>query len=122
MSEQSLKEENLFIIKEIEASPGLTQRDLSKKLGISLGKTNYLLKELIKKGLVKAKNFSNYPGKFRKIHYILTREGFQEKLLLTEHFLLRKEAEYNQLKIEWEKLNSNNKVLAESQTSTSTST
>lgn len=106
MSEQILKEENLLIIKEIETSPSVTQRDLSKKLGISLGKTNYLLRELIKKGLIKARSFSHNPGKLKKIHYILTKEGFEERLRLTQHFFLKKELEYNQLKQEWEKLNS----------------
>jgi len=106
MFEQFLKEENLLIINEIETSPGITQRDLSKKLGISLGKTNYLLKELIKKGLIKARNFSYKPNKLEKIHYILTKEGVEEKLRLTRHFLLKKEAEYHQLKREWSQLNS----------------
>ena len=102
MSEQVPKEENLLIIKEIETSPGITQRDISQKLGISLGKTNYLFKELVKKGLIKAKNFSYNPGKLKKIHYILTKEGFEEKLRLTQHFLQKKEVEYNRLKQEWE--------------------
>jgi EPS-associated MarR family transcriptional regulator len=104
MNEQPLKEENLLIIKEIETSPAVTQRDISKKLGISLGKTNYLLKELIKKGLIKAKSFSHNPYKLKKIHYILTKDGFEEKLRLTQHFLLKKEAEYNRLKQEWEEI------------------
>lgn len=103
MNEQNvLKEENLFIIKEIEAKPSATQRHLSTKLGISLGKTNYLLKELIKKGLVKARNFSDNPGKLGKIQYYLTKEGLEHKIELMQHFLKAKEAEYNRLKIEWE--------------------
>jgi len=114
MPEQILKEENLLIIKEIEASPGITQRGLSKKLGISLGKTNYLLKELIKKGFIKAKNFSYKPDKLKKIHYILTKEGFEVKLRLTQHFLLRKEVEYHQLKQDWDKLNSHSSAILSS--------
>lgn len=114
MTEQSLKEENLLIIKEIESSPAITQRDISKKLGISLGKTNYLLKELVKKGLIKAKSFSHNPGKLRKIHYMLTKDGFEEKLRLTQHFLLKKEAEYYRLKQEWEQLNSHSEAGSQS--------
>ncbi len=102
------KEENLLIIKEIESQPALTQRELSDKLGISLGKTNYLLKELIKKGFVKVKNFSNNPGKINKIQYLLTKEGFEHKILLMQHFLERKEAEYTKMKQEWEQLLANN--------------
>lgn len=104
MIEQSPKEEHLLIIKHIEAEPAITQRDLSLKLGISLGKTNYLLRELTKKGLIKIKNFSRNPGKLKKIGYILTKKGFNEKLRLTYHFLQRKEQEYNRLKQEWKLL------------------
>ncbi len=104
MVEQPPKEENLFIIKELEANPNATQRILSNNLGISLGKTNYLLKELIKKGLIKAKNFTNNPEKLKKIQYLLTEKGFEEKIRLTYHFLQRKEAEYNRIKKEWEEL------------------
>ncbi|MBM3253255.1 MAG: MarR family EPS-associated transcriptional regulator [Candidatus Omnitrophica bacterium] len=102
--EQNLKEESFFIIKEIEANPATTQRLLSHKLDISLGKTNYLIKELIKKGFIEVKNFSKNPGKFRKIHYILTKKGFEHKIQLMHHFLTIKENEYNLLKSEFEQL------------------
>jgi DNA-binding Lrp family transcriptional regulator len=68
MIEQPPKEEILHIIKEIEIDPSATQRALSGRLGISLGKTNYFLKELIKKGVIKVKNFSTRPGKLGKIN------------------------------------------------------
>lgn len=106
MVEQSPKEEVLSIIKEIETNPSATQRAVSSKLGISLGKTNYLLKELIKKGLIEVENFANRPGKLKKICYHLSREGLEYKISITQHFLKEKEAEYNRIKREWEKLNS----------------
>ena len=96
-------EETLSVIKEIEANPKATQREVSKKLGISLGKTNYLLRELIQKGIIKGESFSSNPGKVKKISYLLTPKGFEEKLRLTYHFLKKKESEYNILKEEWEK-------------------
>lgn len=108
MFEQDSKEEILHLIREIETSPEINQRELSTKLGISLGKTNYLLKELVKKGLVKAKNFTDNPGKLRKIRYILTKEGLEHRIKLTYHFLKRKEAEYNRIKNEWDKIALNN--------------
>jgi EPS-associated MarR family transcriptional regulator len=98
MNEHSEKEEILFIIKEIENNPAITQRTLSQKIGISLGKTNYLLKELIKKGFIEASNFSNNPGKLKKINYILTPKGFEHKIELMQHYLKIKEAEYNLIK------------------------
>lgn len=104
MFEQTPKEENLLIIKEIASQSSVTQRELSLKLGISLGKTNYLLKELIKKGFIEAENFSNNPGKLKKIRYHLTKEGLEHKIQLTHHFLKEKEAEYYRLKEEWEGL------------------
>lgn len=108
MIEQSFKEENLSIIQEIESDPNSTQRVLSKKIGISLGKTNYLIKELIKKGVLKAHNFSHDAGKINKIQYILTRKGFEEKSKLLYFFLKRKEEEYALLKQEWEKTSKSN--------------
>lgn len=102
MLEQS-QEESLSIIKEVEANPAITQRAVSKKLGISLGKTNYLLRELIAKGLIKGGSFSENPEKLKKIIYILTPKGFEEKMRLTYHFLKKKELEYKFLKEEWEK-------------------
>ena len=102
MIEQT-QEEALSVIKEIESNPTTTQREVSKKLGISLGKTNYLLKELIYRGLVSGGSFSNNPGKIRKLSYILTPKGFEEKMRLVQHFLKKKEAEYKLLKEELEK-------------------
>ena len=74
---------------------------------MSLGKTNYLLNALIKKGLLKIKNFSRKQGraKIKGVRYILTKKGFQEKIKLTYHFLKKKEAEYNQLLQAWQQLN-----------------
>ncbi len=100
MTEQLQTEETLFIFKELEANPNTTQRDLSTRLNISLGKTNYLLRELILKGFIKAKNFTGNPGKLKKIQYLLTEKGLVEKLRLIKHFLQIKEAEYNKLKQE----------------------
>lgn len=106
MFEQDPKEEILSIIKEIETDPTATQRTVSKKLGISLGKTNYLLKELIKKDIIKTRSFLSNPGKIKKICYMLTNKGFEEKIQLTYHFLKKKEAEYAVLKEEWDRTNS----------------
>ena len=100
MTEQSQKEETLFIFKELEAKPNTTQRDLSSRLNISLGKTNYLLRELILKGFIKVKNFTGNSGKLKKVHYLLTEKGLEEKFRLLKHFLQIKEAEYNKLKQE----------------------
>ena len=111
MTEQPQKEETLFIFKELEANPNTTQRAISANLNISLGKTNYLLHELVLRGFIKAKNFTGNPGKLRKIRYYLTEKGLKEKFRLLQHFLQIKETEYIKLKQELEySLNSKNKV------------
>ena len=83
----------------IEANPDLSQREIARELGISVGKTNYCLRALIEKGHVKAKNFSRNPNKL-KYAYLLTPEGIQEKVRITRRFLERKIAEYKALEEE----------------------
>jgi len=108
MNEHTPKEEILHIIKEIENNSATTQRNISDNLGISLGKTNYLLNALIEKGIVKYKSFSANPGKIKKIHYSLTKKGMEERVRLMHLFLKIKEDEYNKIKQEWENLHANN--------------
>ena len=107
MVERAPKEEILHIIRHVESDPAVSQRILSNRLNISLGKTNYLLKELIKKGFIKAQDFSHNSGKLRKMNYLLTKEGLEEKLRLSYYFLKTKEQEYKIMKKEWEGLTNN---------------
>jgi EPS-associated MarR family transcriptional regulator len=90
---------DLKLLKLLEENPALSQRQLAIRLGISLGKTNYCLKALKEKGLVKWGNFSKNPHKLQYAH-LLTPKGISQKLSLTIHFLERKQAEYEQLKLE----------------------
>lgn len=97
-----LKEETLHLMKEVSDNPQANQRLLSQRLNVSLGKINYLLKELGKKGIIEIVNFSTNPDKAKKLKYILTPKGMQNKVMLTQHFLKIKENEYNRLKKEYE--------------------
>ncbi len=106
MIEQASPEEVLSLIKEIETDPGSTQRTLSQKAGISLGKTNYLLKELIKKGFIKVNHFSRNKGKIEKINYILTPKGFKHMVYLTKVYIKIKEKEYLKFKLNLKRLQS----------------
>jgi EPS-associated MarR family transcriptional regulator len=90
---------DLKLLKLLEENPTLTQRQLADRLGISLGKTNYCLKALKDKGLVKWGNFSKNPNKLQYMH-LLTPKGISQKLSLTTHFLERKQAEFEHLKKE----------------------
>ena len=91
------------LLKSLEQDANLTQRQLSKELGISLGKVNYCLKILIQKGFVKINNFKNSNHKLQ-YSYLLTPKGIEEKTKLTIEFLKVKTEEYEELKKEVEKL------------------
>jgi EPS-associated MarR family transcriptional regulator len=91
------------LLKSIDENPRQSQRELSKSLGISLGKLNYCLKALVDKGLVKANNFRKNPHKVGYL-YLLTPDGMEEKTKVTVRFLKRKVQEYEQLKQDIEQL------------------
>lgn len=93
------QEIHLKVMRKVEENPAITQRELAAQLGISLGKANYCLKELIKKGFIKARNFQNSNNK-RAYLYILTPHGIEAKARISVAFLQRKIEEYEQLKQE----------------------
>jgi EPS-associated MarR family transcriptional regulator len=87
------------ILKKLEEDPQISQRDLARELGISLGRANYCLRALMAKGLIKANNFKNSRNKKAYV-YFLTRQGMAEKARATSRFLDRKVAEYEALQRE----------------------
>ena len=97
------KQNKYQLLKSLEQDANLTQRQLSKELGISLGKVNYCLQSLIQKGFVKINNFKNSKHKIQ-YSYLLTPRGIEEKTKLTIEFLKTKTKEYEALKKEVEKL------------------
>ena len=86
-------------LKILEQQPELTQRELSEALGVSLGKTNYLLKSLIDVGWVKLDNFQKSDNKWGYA-YLLTPSGIAERAAITLRFLKSKKQEYDDLQIE----------------------
>lgn len=86
----------LAVLRLLEQRPDFSQRELSEALGLSLGKTHYVLHALLNKGLVKAANFRRSNNKLAYA-YVLTPSGMREKIRLTRRFLSRKEAEFEQL-------------------------
>jgi len=102
MSTRKTKE-ILSMLREIDGSPRMTQRELSARLGISLGKVNFLLRALIEKGLVKVSNFKQSQHKVAYLYH-LTPHGIEEKTKITYHFLRRKIEEYEQLEAEINRL------------------
>ena len=98
-----VSEVHLRLLSLLEQNPAWTQRQLADALGVSLGKTNYCLRALRDKGLVKWGNFSQNPNKLQYMN-LLTPKGIAQKLLLTAHFLQRKEREFEELRSEIEQL------------------
>lgn len=87
----------------IEIEPGLSQREIAERLGISLGKVNYCLKGLVEKGAVKLDNFRASKTKLRYV-YVLTPQGIAHRLGMTQRFLRQKLEEYERLKVQIEAL------------------
>ena len=77
----------------------VSQRSLAEEIGFSVGKVNYVLKALIDKGLIKTDTFLNAVNK-RNYSYLLTDDGIKEKINLTQKFIVRKKAEYEELQRE----------------------
>jgi len=89
----------LRVLRLLEANPQMTQREMAEALGVSLGKTNFCIKALFERGLIKLHNFQNSRHKLA-YSYLLTPSGVAEKSAITVRFLKLKIAEYEQLKLE----------------------
>lgn len=98
-----MEEFHYKLLKVLQENPDLSQRELAREVGLSLGKTNYCMRALIEKGFVKASNFRNSQNKVAYA-YLLTPRGIEEKIQATAYFLRRKVAEYEALEMEIEQL------------------
>jgi EPS-associated MarR family transcriptional regulator len=90
---------HLELLRLLAQHPEYSQRQMAMAMGVSVGKTHYVLKALLNKGWVKAQNFQRSPNKLGYI-YRLTPKGLAHRLQLTQNFLVRKEREYLELKTE----------------------
>ena len=97
-------QDHLNILIKINKKSEITQREMAKELNLSLGKLNFFILELKKKGLIKIKNFNKSKNKL-KYAYVLTPQGLTAKFKLTIKFMKRKMEEYDQLKQEIDELN-----------------
>lgn len=94
--DQTISEHQLDLLHLIEKDGKMSQRLISQKTGISIGKVNYCIKALIDIGLIKIHNFSNSNNKLNYM-YILTPKGVQEKTATTKEFIVKKKQEYDKL-------------------------
>ncbi len=92
-------QDHFEVLRKIQKKPDSTQRELAEELGFSLGKLNYCIKALQKKGLLKLENFKKNPKKINYF-YVLTPKGITEKTKLTVNFMKKKMREYDELKKE----------------------
>lgn len=90
---------HIQVLRDISSNPTITQREIANKNGISLGKANYVIKALVKKGYIKIQNFKSSKNK-KGYLYILTSKGIMQKAKLTAEFLKRKMQEYDRLQAE----------------------
>jgi len=98
-----MDESQFKALRELEKDSTLSQRDLSKKVGLSVGRVNYIINALLKKGFIKAERFKNSKNKIGYM-YILTPKGISERIVQTQTFLQKKNEEYIRLKQEIEAL------------------
>ena len=104
INNKNVEQDYFDILRNIQKSPRNNQRDLAKSLGFSLGKLNYCIRELQKKGLIKIENFKQKENKINYIKYMLTPQGIMLRTKLTMSFMKRKMKEYDELKKELEKI------------------
>jgi len=97
-----MNQEQFNVLRKLSKNPKANQRMLASELDISLGKLNYVINELKKKGLIKIQNFKKNPNKAGYL-YLLTPKGIAEKTNLTINFMKKKLKEYEELKKEIKK-------------------
>ncbi len=93
----------LKLMRLLEANPRMSQRDAARELGISLGKLNYCVQALVRKGWVRATRFKNSRNKSLYM-YLLTPRGIEERAKLAVEFLQVKMREYEELHAEIEQM------------------
>ena len=94
-----------MVMRLLDENPSISTREIARRVGISNGAAYYCVTALIEKGFVKLKNFTQSKTKANYI-YELTPRGIRTKAALTVSFLERKRYEYEDLKAEIERLES----------------
>ena len=101
--DEQREDTRLRVMRLLAEDPELSTRQIAEAVGISNGAAYYVVSALIEKGFVKLGNFSRNPKK-GQYAYLLTPRGLREKTTLTQGFITRKRAEYEDLRAEIEAL------------------
>lgn len=96
MKHNIITEDQLDLMHYIQENSNATQRQIAHKTGLSIGKVNYCIKELLNIGFIKVRNFKKSDKKLNYAH-ILTPKGIQQKSVITKRFILQKKKEYDKL-------------------------
>ena len=96
-------QDHFNVLRKIDSNK-VTQRELSSKLGFSLGKLNYCLKHLKQHGLIRIERFKKSKNNMSYM-YVLTPRGMKARTKLTLDYMKLKMKEYDELKQELEKKN-----------------
>jgi len=94
MDSSKITERDLKVIDEIAKNQSVTQREISRRAGMSLGMVNIVLKRLTKKGYVKLRKLNK-----RSLEYILTPKGFAEKAKKSYWYVRRTIDSLKQIKV-----------------------
>jgi len=103
--EQQQEETHFRVMRLLDEDPSISTREIARRVGISNGAAYYCVTALVDKGFVKLKNFTRSKNKVNYI-YELTPRGIRAKAVLTVSFLERKRHEYEDLRLEIERLES----------------
>ena len=103
--EQQQEKTRFEVLSLLYENPFISTIEIARRVGISNGAAHYCVTALIEKGFVKLKNFTHSKQKTKYI-YELTPHGVRVKTKLTVSFLERKRQEYDNLKLEIERLES----------------
>ena len=113
---QRQQEIHFRVLRLLEEDPSISTREIAQKLMISNGSAYYCVTALVEKGFVKLKDFTQSENKSNYI-YELTPHGISVKAALMVQFLEKKKKEYQLLKADIERLESelgtNEKIMSQ---------
>jgi len=98
-----MDESHFRTLKELARDGRLSQRELAQRVGLSLGRVNFIVNSLIEKGYIKARRFKNSRNKLAYA-YILTPRGMAGKAETMRKFIVRKVQEHDRLTKEIDEL------------------
>lgn len=96
MKPKTISVDHLEVLHNIQNNSKLSQRQMSLKTGLSIGKVNYILKSLLDIGFIKIHNFNKSNKKINYL-YVITPKGIKEKTEITKKFIIEKKLEYDKL-------------------------